>query len=151
MPPIFGGVKRAQLASPLTVALLLGCGGGGDGAASGPTPCPLPPAAGDERLLLEDLALEDHGVLAMTKKERGFIQARIVSEITIVELYPPIARSLLDNDYEILSGDNEGFEAEIFFRRGPGMNGNLYMREGPCKGQVTLTLTYEAPESKGRG
>jgi hypothetical protein len=87
----------------------------------------------------------------MTEEEGGFVQARIVSETKIVELYPPIARSLLDNGYEILSGDNEGFEAEIFFRRGKGANGNLYMREGPCEGQVTLTLTYGAATDGGGG
>lgn len=122
--------------------LLPACGGGRGGTTSGPTQCPLPPAEGDEGLLPEDLPLAEHGVLAMTERKRGFIQARIVSETSIVELYPPIARSLLDSGYEILSGDNEGFEAEIFFTRRNAINGNLYMREGPCEGQVTLTLTY---------
>jgi hypothetical protein len=87
----------------------------------------------------------------MTKEERGFAQARIVSETAIVELYPPIARSMLDNGYTILSGDNEGFEAEIFFKRGRDLNGTLYMREGPCRDQVTLTLTYGSARIGGQG
>ena len=82
---------------------------------------------------------------------KGFVSARIVSETKIVELYPPIARSILDNGYEILSGDNEGFEAEIFFKRGKHENGNIYMREGPCEGQVTMTLTYGSAGGGGRG
>jgi hypothetical protein len=102
-------------------------------------------------LLPDDLALEQYGVLAEAKTTKGFVQARIVSEVRIVELYPPIARSLLDNRYEILSGDNEGFEAEIFFRRGKEVSGNVYMREGPCKGQVTLTVTYGSAREKESG
>jgi hypothetical protein len=102
----------------------------------------LPASGGNEKLLPEDLDLGGYGVLADTRTVGGFLSARIVSETKIVELYPPIARSLLDNGYEILSGDNEGFEAEIFFDKGQEVTGNLYMREGPCEGQVTITLTY---------
>ena len=142
-------MKRALIASPIAAALLFGCGGGGNGAASGPTPCPLPSAGGDPRFLLDDLSLDDYGVLAMTRRQGGFTRANVVSETKIVELYPPIARSLLDNGYEILSGDNEGFEAEIFFRKGKELNGNLYMREGPCSGQVTLRLTYGSTRGGG--
>ena len=130
--------------------LLWGCGDGGTGGAAGPTPCPLPEARGNERLLPRDLQLDGYGVLAETRVSKGFVSARIVSETEIVELYPPIARSLLDNGYQILSGDNEGFEAEIFFTRGKDANGNIYMREGPCTGQVTMTLTYGSAGGGGK-
>jgi hypothetical protein len=129
---------------------MVSCGGGGNGTAAGPTPCPLPPAGGQERLLPKELELTGYGVLAETSVERGFLSARIVSNTKIVELYPPIARSLLDNDFKILSGDNEGFEAEIFFRRSRIETGSIYMREGPCTDQVTMTLTIGVPRGVGR-
>jgi len=96
-------------------------------------------------LLPEGLDLTEYGVLAEAESNRGFVTARVVSETQIVELYPPIARSLVDNGFEILSGDNEGFEAEIFFKRGRYEAGNLYMREGPCTDQVTLRLSVGRP------
>ena len=137
--------------SVAAVLLAAACSGGDGGSSSAPTPCPLPQAKGDEKLLPKDLGLTDYGVVTETTVARGFLSAQIVSETKIVELYPPIARAILDNGYRILSGDNEGFEAEIFFKRGSDANGNLYMREGPCAGQVTLTLTYGSKRYKGMG
>lgn len=136
----------------LSAALLVlsACGGGGDGASSAPSPCPLPEADGDESLLPRELNLGQYGVVEETTVTKGFLSARIVSETKIVELYPPIAADLLEHDFQILSGDNEGFEAEIFFDRGKDESGNLYMREGPCAGQVTMTLTYGAPRYGGK-
>ena len=132
---------RVLVAAAGFVLLAVGCGGGSGGGSAGPTPCALPDAGGDPSLLPQELALAEYGVVAESGIKRGFLSARIVSETAIVELYPPIARALLDNGYEILSGDNEGFEAEIFFKQKKGVTGNLYMREGPCEGQVTMTLT----------
>ena len=133
------------MASSVAVLLLMGCGGGDGGASAGPTPCPLPAAGGNERLLPEGLDLTEYGVLTEAELKRGFVIARAVSETQIVELYPPIARALVDNGFIILSGDNEGFEAEIFFTRGRNETGNLYMREGPCTDQVTLKLSVARP------
>lgn len=136
---------RAQVASSVAALLLVGCGGGEGSVSTGPTPCPLPPPGGNEQLLPKGLELTEYGVLAEAGVSRGFVTARVVSDIQIVELYPPIARALVDNGFKILSGDNEGFEAEIFFKRGRNETGNIYMREGPCTDQVTLKLSVGLP------
>ena len=138
------------MASSIAVLMLMSCGGGEGEGSAGPTPCPLPAAGGNERLLPKGLELTKYGVLAEADVSRGFVTARVVSETQIVELYPPIARSLVASGFKILSGDNEGFEAEIFFKRGPDETGNLYMREGPCTGQVTLRLSVGRPRG-GKG
>ena len=80
------------MASSVAVLLLAGCGGGDGETSAGPTPCPLPAAGGNERLLPEGLDLTEYGVLAEAESNRGFVTARVVSETQIVELYPPIAR-----------------------------------------------------------
>jgi hypothetical protein len=134
----------------MAVVMLVACGGGEGEGPAGPSSCPLPAPGGDERLLPKELRLTENGVLADTKVKKGFLSARIVSETKIVELYPPIARSLLNNDFKILSGDNEGFEAEIFFKRTKHETGSIYMREGPCRDQVTLTLTIGVPHEGAR-
>jgi hypothetical protein len=67
----------------------------------------------------------------------------LVTGESVVELYPQLARGLIEGGHEILAGDNEGFEAEIFFGLRDGRTGRYVLREGPCAGQVTLHILYE--------
>lgn len=70
-----------------------------------------------------------------------------VSTKTVVELYPPLARAILDAGYSIVSSDNEGFEAEIFFGDET-TTGAYRLREGPCKDEVTVRLLFEEKAAK---
>ena len=67
----------------------------------------------------------------------------LVTQESVVELYPQLARGLVEGRHEILAGDNEGFEAEIFFALRDGRTGRYVLREGPCEDQVTLHILYE--------
>ena len=107
-----------------------------------PRACPAPSPAGELRLLPADIPLDEWGVVDQLEVTDGFLAVRAISETQIVELYPVIARATVDAGYEILSGDNEGFEAEIFFVRGERTTGNYILREGPCADQVTIRLLY---------
>lgn len=127
------------------VAALLGplaaCGGSG---ASAPRVCPLPEQVEDLSLLPRDIPLDEWGVVDQIEVEGGFLGARAVTETSIVELYPVLARATVEAGYVILSGDNEGFEAEIFFEGDGATTGTYRLREGPCQDQVTIKLLYEA-------
>ena len=70
-----------------------------------------------------------------------------VSEKTVVELYPPLARAVLAAGYSIVASDNEGFEAEIFFGDDR-VTGAYRLREGPCEGEVTVRLLFEEKGTK---
>ncbi len=76
-------------------------------------------------------------------RRRGYAAVTLISTETVVELYPQLARGLLEGGHEILSGDNEGFEAEIFFALREGRTGRYVLREGPCRDEVTLHILYE--------
>ena len=89
-----------------------------------------------------DTPVDRFGTVTAVQTKPGFVGVEAITETQIVELYPPLARSVLDAGYDILSGDNEGFEAEIFFARGKGVTGTYLLREGPCEGQVTIKLLY---------
>ncbi|MGH2728997.1 MAG: hypothetical protein ACRDJI_00145 [Actinomycetota bacterium] len=133
--------------------LLSGCGGDGDSDAA-PSPCPsqVPVDDRDLRLLPRDVPLAEHGVVTEVVVKAGFLGAQAVGDTRIIELYPPLARSVLDAGYDIISSENEGFEAEIFFARGKHITGAYRLREGPCKDQVTIRLLYGAKryrEKKG--
>lgn len=84
--------------------------------------------------------MDEWGVVDTIEVDAGFVGARAVTETSIVELYPVIARATVG--YEILSWDNGGFEAEIFFETGRDTTGTYRLREGPCEGQVTSRLLY---------
>lgn len=125
----------------LLCAGLLGVACGGSGSTEAER-CDLPEQLEDLSLLPRDVPLDEWGVVDAIEVDAGFVGARAVSETSIVELYPVIARATVDAGYEILSGDNEGFEAEIFFERGEDTTGTYRLREGPCEGQVTIRLLY---------
>lgn len=126
----------------LVAALVLGaCGAGADERAEA---CPAPTPLDNLALLPSDIPLDEWGIVEQLEVKEGFLAARAISETQIVELYPIMARATVAAGYEILSGDNEGFEAEIFFVRGKHTTGTYILREGPCKDQVTIRLLYGA-------
>ena len=137
----------------VTACLLLSaCGSGGSGAGDGSSsPCPTPPVVIDTSELPSDLPVADLTDVVEIRVRKGFLAAQAVTNLSVVELYPQLSRALLDNGYDIISGDNEGFEAEIFFRRGRGTTGTYLLREGPCEGQVTLRLLYGAKRYRNAG
>jgi hypothetical protein len=121
--------------------LLSACGDGQPAAA--PTPCTSPEPVSDRSSIPSDIPVSDWGTVTKIKKEKNFLVIQAVSDQSVVELHPQIARSLLDSGYEIVGADNEGFESEIFFAPGKGTSGLFRLREGPCKDKVTVTLLIE--------
>lgn len=132
----------AVIAVPFLVA---GCGG--DEPQAQATPCPrrTPVEAPDG--IPKVLDQTARGDVVEVGRRRGFSAVTVITRETVVELYPQLARALLDGGHEILTGDNEGFEAEIFFALRDGRAGRYVLREGPCRDDVTLHILYE--EKKG--
>ena len=94
-------------------------------------------------LLPAEIPLSDWGTVTKVAEQKGYVGARAIAETTIVELYPQLSKHIRLNGFETISGENEGFEAEIFFAKGSN-TGTFLLREGPCEGQVTLKLLYGA-------
>ncbi len=122
----------------LSVALVGGCSGGGEPTVA----CVTPPPAQETSALPRDLPLAEFGTVTDAGRDGTNRYGEIITETTIVELYPPMARAVLDAGYEILSSENEGFEAEIFFAKGRKVSGAYRLREGPCGDLVTVRLLY---------
>jgi hypothetical protein len=102
--------------------------------------CPAPTEAPDLSALPPDLDLPRWGTVTRVATGPKGVAAEAIATTTIVELYPPLARHVLES-YDIISSENEGFEAEIFFARGK-ITGAFRLREGPCAGDVTIKLLY---------
>lgn len=137
-----------RLAIPLLLATLaLSCSSDGSPqVGASPTPCVTPPLASDADEAPKELELHRHATIIDVKRRAGALGITAVSGLTVVELYPPLARAILDAGYSIVSSDNEGFEAEIFFGDDR-VTGAYRLREGPCEDQVTVRLLFE---DKGR-
>ena len=139
----------------LALAMLLGLAGcsGGDGGGKNqadPKVCSTdnPVDASDLGGLPEGLPLEEWGTVIKVASRKGYVAAQAISDIEIVELYPEITRAISDGGYKQISGENEGFEAEVFFQKGPD-TGTFLLRKGPCEGQVTVRLIYgSAPDAQ---
>ena len=95
----------------------------------------------------KELKLERHATITDVTMRKGALGVTAVSELPVVELYPPLARALLDAGYSIVSSDNEGFEAEIFFGSDE-ITGAYRLREAPCGDQVIVKLLFD---EGGRG
>jgi hypothetical protein len=133
------------VAMAVATGLLTACGGGGSDGASSPDPqvCSTadPVDAAKLTVLPKDLPLDDWGAVMRVERKKGYVGAQVITETSIIELYPEISRAVLAGGYETISSENEGFEAELFFRKGPD-TGTFLLRKGPCKGQVTVRLLY---------
>lgn len=77
-----------------------------------------------------------------TATEGDFVSAAVISERSVDQLYDPLTKHVQTGGYDILNTENEHFEAEIFFADEQGKVALLQLREGPCRGQVTIRLTY---------
>ena len=108
--------------------------------------CPTPSPVSDLSALPADLDLARYGTVTRVTKRPRSVGANAVARTTIVELYPPLARHVLES-YDIIASENEGFEAEIFFERGP-FTGAFWLREGPCEGDVTIKLLHAKKKGK---
>ncbi len=123
--------------------MTVACGGSsGRNGAAGATPCATPTAVQDLSKLPDDMPFEEWGTITYLRAKKGFAIVRLLSETTVVELHPKIARAVLDAGYEIVGADNEGFESEIFFKPRGTQTGYFQLRAGPCEGQVTTSMIF---------
>jgi hypothetical protein len=129
------------VAIPFVVAA---CGGGESAApATSVDPCEIPLSVAEPDGVPPALDQAHHGYVVEVGRRRGFRAFTVVTQETIVEIYPHLARDLVENGHEIVAGDNEGFEAEIFFELHDGRAGRYILREGPCPDDVTVHILYE--------
>ena len=124
----------------IALAVAASCGGD-DSASSQRPPCVEPTPLGQSPSIPKTLALEQHATITAITTRDEAIGVTAVSDLSVVELYPPLARGVLDSGFRIIASDNEGFEAEIFFGD-QRVTGAYRLREAPCKKQVIVKLLY---------
>lgn len=130
---------------------LTACSGSSDTRAEpSPTPCPDSTPIGDLSLLPKDIPFTDFGEVVDAKVAKGFLLVEMRSAQLVIEADPPLQRALLAAGYEILSHENEGSDAEIFFARGQEVVGTFTLRN-LCAGQISIRLVYGSDRYEKKG
>jgi hypothetical protein len=78
---------------------------------------PSPQANLDESLV-PPLFLPDGAVLTRAQRERGGFLAAINVTLGVQDALRYYRRAVNDGGYEVIQADNEGFEAELYLRKG---------------------------------
>lgn len=88
------------------------------------------------------LKLESFGVITKVEERAGFTGAEVITEESVIELYPRIVRELSERGYTFVGGDNEGFEAEMAFLDRRARNVSFSIRRG-CGEQVVMRVLVQ--------
>lgn len=90
-----------------------------------------------------ELPLTDGLNLTRARVNAQSVVVEAVEKTTIKDAYNELRKSVSEHGYKTVLFDFEGFEAEIFFSNKSVSAGALRLREGPCNGQVTVTLLFD--------
>lgn len=108
--------------------------------------CGLPKAdpAADASLFPEPLLLDDEAELARTEIERGRVIGALNVPLGVEAAFARFKDALAQTKFEILQEDNEGFEAELYVRRGKDL-GSIQIRSSTCDNAVLVYLNLPEP------
>ncbi|MGH2820250.1 MAG: hypothetical protein ACRDJ5_06330, partial [Actinomycetota bacterium] len=147
--PALRSALAAGLAPRVAAVALVGvvfvgaCGGGEGASSSGRSVCvPPSPMARDPKLPAE-LPLTEGLDFTSARVDTRSVIVEAVQRTSVSRLYDRLRTSVTAHGYDIVAFDFEGFEAEIFFSHRSVSAGALRLREGPCKGQVTVTMLFD--------
>ncbi|MGI8773938.1 MAG: hypothetical protein ACR2KQ_02805 [Actinomycetota bacterium] len=90
--------------------------------------------------------LESFGVVTKVEERAGFTGAEVITEESVIELYPRIVRELGERGYTFVGGDNEGFEAEMAFLDRRSRNVSFSIRQG-CGEQILVRVLVQGAKN----
>lgn len=108
------------------------CNGGDDGDAV-PADCgvPTPDPAAKTELVPEDFLLGGDAGVASAGRRRGGVTAVLSVELSVQDALPVYKKAIDRAGFELVGEDNEGFEAELYMKRGERL-GALQIRRTLC-------------------
>jgi hypothetical protein len=124
----------SERARPLAVALLVlllagACRDGGGEAVDCGLPTPDPAARGD--LIPQELLLDGDAEVALASRRKGGVTGVLNIRMSVQDALPLYKKAIARAGFELVGEDNEGFEAELYLKRGKEL-GSLQIRTSVC-------------------
>jgi hypothetical protein len=134
-------VKRIALVLLVALALAPACDGGSDQPVEAtPSACGFPtPSAAADPTLVDPVFVVDGSVFIETSSGGGLVGAHLFVPLSVNDGYKRFRSVLKGEGFKIVGTDNEGFEAEIYFRRGRSL-GAIQVRSSICPDATSVFL-----------
>ncbi|HEX2294280.1 MAG TPA: hypothetical protein VHN37_03115 [Actinomycetota bacterium] len=129
---------RVVAASLALLAGLACAGGDGDGSAA-PADCgvPTPDPRADPALLPQPFLLDGDAEVASAGRRRGGVTAVLSTPLSVQDAVPVYRKAIGRAGFEIVGEDNEGFEAELYFKQGERL-GAIQLRRTLCDDVIVV-------------
>jgi hypothetical protein len=126
----------AERARPLAAALLLlilagACSDGGAEPAAG-CGLPSPDPAAKPSLIPQELLLDGDAEVASANRRKGGVTGVLNIQMSVQDAFPIYKKAVERAGFELVGEDNEGFEAELYLKRGKEL-GSLQIRTSVCE------------------
>ncbi|HEU4910650.1 MAG TPA: hypothetical protein VFV76_02010 [Actinomycetes bacterium] len=137
------GPGRALLVSGVIVAALTGC------AQSAGADCPPTTAYAGPSDLAETIGADRLGTVTDGRDEPGLSTLALESQRSVADLRRRLGPAMARAGLQVLSEDNEGFEAEMYFGADDGTSAVARIRENPlCEGRTTVQISVSRETSE---
>ncbi len=124
---------RTSSARRLIAALLLLASACNEGSGSTAADCglPTPDPAGRGALIPQPFLLGGDAEVATAGRRKGGVTGVLNIQMSVQDAFPLYKRAIARAGFELVGEDNEGFEAELYMKRGKEL-GSLQIRTSVC-------------------
>ena len=124
--------ERAGLAAVALSLLVAGaCNEGGGGSTAADCGVPTPDPAAQAELIPEPFLLDGDAAVASAGRRRGGVTAVLSVPLSVQDALPRYRKAVREGGFEVVSQDNEGFEAEVYLKQGKQL-GAIQIRRTLC-------------------
>jgi hypothetical protein len=108
----------------------------------------MPPTIGSPSGLPSDFPQVDGVELTEFQLKKKFVATEGYDRRSVEELFEATRPVLIDEGFDVINSDYEGFEAELYFAKGDSLAGIVALREAPCDGYVKVNVIYDPLETE---
>ena len=120
------------MAALLVLPALGACGGDDGGGAADGCGLPKPDPAAKVELIPQELLLHGDAEVASARRRKGGVTGVLNIRMSVQDAFPIYKRAIELAGFELVGEDNEGFEAELYLKRGKEL-GSLQIRTSVCE------------------
>ena len=124
--------RAGAAAIALSLVVMGACNGGDGGSTAVDCGVPTPDPAARDDLNPEQFLLDGEAAVASAGRRRGGVTAVLSVPLSVQDALPRYREAVGDASFDVVSEDNEGFEAELYLKRGKRL-GAIQIRRTLCE------------------